>query len=48
MSLMKELSTNLSVEIDFLEWLDKKFDKPIDLKSIPTSVFEILVDDYST
>jgi len=38
--------TDLSLEIDFLEWLTQNKGKPMNLKRMPTQFFEILADEY--
>ena len=46
MELMMASSSDLSLEIDFLEWLMLSYGKKSDLKKMPLSVFENLADDY--
>ena len=46
MELMMPLATNLSLEIDFLEWLMLNYGKHSDLKKMPLPEFEKLADDY--
>lgn len=47
MNFMTSLSTNLSVELDFLQWLIDDYGKPLDLNKMPIPVFEDLVIKYS-
>lgn len=46
MRLMTGLAADLSLEIDFLEWLMLNYGKKSDLKKMPLLVFEELADDY--
>lgn len=46
MELMMASAADLSLEIDFLEWLMLFYGKKSDLKKMPLSIFENLADDY--
>jgi hypothetical protein len=43
---MTMLGTDLSLEIDFLEWLMLNIGNPINLNKMPLSLFENIADDY--
>jgi hypothetical protein len=43
---MTMLGTDLSLEIDFLEWLMRNNGKPINLEKMPLAVFENIAEDY--
>ena len=46
LNLMTGLHSNLSLEIDFLEWLVLNKAKPMNLMKMPISLFKSIVDEY--
>jgi len=46
MNLLTNLCSNISLEIDFLEWLILNKGKPMNLNKMPLSLFKDIVDEY--